>query len=97
MPVGKGIGIDKGTKADMQKWIQSYRGRVRLAISETHAAGIPVCEPFKKETGMRAYAHINANGILKRNSFSQDGVLIEGNRVMDALQALREKNEGGSA
>ncbi|MAS87832.1 MAG: radical SAM protein [Micavibrio sp.] len=97
VPVGKGVGIDKETEADMQKWVQNYQGSVRLAISETHTAGIPVCEPFEKETGISAYAHIDANGTLKRNSFGQDGILIEGDNIMDALQALREKNEGGNA
>lgn len=97
VPVGKGVGIDKDTEADMQKWVQNYQGSVRLAISETHTAGIPVCEPFEKETGLSAYAHIDASGTLKRNSFGQDGVLIEGDNIMDALQALKEKNEEGSA
>ncbi len=97
VPVGKGVGIDKDTETDMQKWVQNYQGSVRLAISETHTAGIPVCEPFEKETGISAYAHIDANGTLKRNSFGQDGILIEGDNIMNALQALREKNnEGGS-
>ncbi|MCC6597650.1 MAG: radical SAM protein [Alphaproteobacteria bacterium] len=96
VPVGKGVGIDKDTEADMQKWVQNYQGSVRLAISETHTAGIPVCEPFEKETGVSAYAHIDANGTLKRYSFGQDGILIEGDNIMDALQALREKNEGAN-
>lgn len=97
MSVGKGVGIDKDTEIDMQNWIKSYQGSVRLAISETHITGVPVCEPFEKETGISAYAHIDANGTLKRNSFGQDGILIEGDNIMDALQALREKNEGESA
>ncbi|MCG8097108.1 MAG: radical SAM protein [Candidatus Thiodiazotropha endolucinida] len=92
MPVGKGVGIDKATMAAMQKWIQNYQGNLRLAISETHTAGIPVCEPFEKETGLSAYAHIDANGVLKRNSFEKDGVLVKGVNIMDAMQALREKN-----
>ncbi|MGO2242323.1 MAG: radical SAM protein [Halomonas sp.] len=93
--VGKGVGINKDTEIDMQKWIQGYKGRVRLAISETHIAGVPVCEPFEKETGLSAYVHIDASSRLRRNSFGQDGVLIEGDNIMDALQVLREKNEGG--
>jgi MoaA/NifB/PqqE/SkfB family radical SAM enzyme len=92
--VGKGTGIDKSTEIDMQTWIQNYRGNVRLAISETHTKGILVCEPFEKETGISAYTHIDANGILKRNSFAQDGVLIENKNILSALQVLREENEG---
>ncbi|WP_231759455.1 radical SAM protein [Microbulbifer elongatus] len=91
--VGRGVGIDNDTAADMQNWIQAYQGNARLAISETHVTGIPVCEPFEKETGVSAYAHIDASGILRRNSFAQDGVLIEGEDIMDALQVLREKNK----
>lgn len=92
MPVGKGAGIDKDTENDMQKWIHSYQGRVRLAISETHAAGVLVCQPFEKETGVSAYAHIDASGILRKNSFDRDGILIEGGDIMDSLRVLREKN-----
>ncbi len=92
VPVGKGVGIDGFTERTMQKWIRNYRGNVRLAISETHVDGIPVCEPFEIETGISAYAHIDANGTLKRNSFGQDGVLIEGDKIMNALQILKEKN-----
>lgn len=95
--VGKGVGIDKDTEMDMQKWIQSYQGSVRLAISETHTTGVPVCEPFEKETGISAYAHIDANGTVKRNSFVQNGVLIESDNIMDALQALRQTSERGNA
>ncbi len=94
--VGKGVGIDIDTEIHMQKWIQGYKGSVRLAISETHTTGVPVCEPFEKETGVSAYAHIDASGNLRGNSFVHDGVLIEGDNIMDALQVLREKSEGGS-
>lgn len=92
--VGRGVGIDKLTENVMQKWIRNYRGKVRLAISETHTDGIPVCEPFEMETGISAYAHIDARGTLKTNSFSQCGVLIDDAYIMDALQILRDKNLG---
>jgi len=51
---GKGIVIDANTKQIMQEWIRKYRGKVRLAISENHTDGIPICEPFKKEIGLNA-------------------------------------------
>jgi hypothetical protein len=76
----------------MQKWIRNYRGKVRLAISETHTDGIPICEPFEMETGVSAYAHIDARGTLKKNSFSQDGILIDDVNIMSALQTLRDNN-----
>lgn len=90
--VGRGVGIDELTEHVMQKWIRNYRGKARLAISETHTDGIPVCEPFEMETGVSAYAHIDAQGILKRTSFDQNGILIEDVKIMSALQILRDNN-----
>ncbi|MBA3011723.1 MAG: radical SAM protein [Proteobacteria bacterium] len=90
--VGRGISIDESTERAMQKWIRDYRGKVRLSISETHTDGIPVCEPFEMENGISAYAHIDARGVLKTNSFVQDGVLINDVEIMDALQILRDSN-----
>ena len=89
--VGKGIGIDENTKHAMQKWIHNYQGKLRLAISENHTDGIPICEPFEMETGINAYAHIDARGILKETSFDKNGVFIGDVEIMCALQKLRNK------
>lgn len=92
VPVGRGVSIDAHTEHTMQEWIRDYHGKVRLAISETHTDNIPVCEPFEMETGISAYAHIDAIGILKINSFNKDGVLINDLEIMDALQILRDRS-----
>ena len=92
VPVGRGKGIDDNTNRVMQEWVRNYLGDVRLAISETHTDGIPVCEPFEMETGISSYVHIDAMGILKTNSFSQDGVLVNHLKIMDALKILRDRS-----
>ena len=78
----------------MQSWIRNYRGKVRLAISEDHTDGIPVCEPFKTEIGVNAYMHIDAKGFLKKSSFEQSGVMIDFDKIMGAVEILVTQGRG---
>ncbi|MBL1146184.1 MAG: radical SAM protein [Proteobacteria bacterium] len=93
--VGRGKGIDAETLQSMKKWIQNYRGRVRLAVSENHTEGLPVCQPFKYEEGLRAYAHIDAQSVLKKTSFDRDGIFINGEGIMGAVEALGKQEKMG--
>ena len=88
IPVRLAPGIDEQTKHQLRAWVTRYRGRPRLAISETHADGFPTCEPLPDERGLRAYAHIDAGGILKATSFDGAGVEIGTGRGIDALGRL---------
>ena len=88
---GKDSGIDETTKTCLQRWINGYNGNIPLAISEDGVEGIPLCNPFKSETGLTAFAHINASGILQRTSFDSAGVLIQGEGVMAALDKLNQE------
>jgi hypothetical protein len=68
-------GIDRETLSALKMWIGQYRGRIPLAISASHADEVG-CGIHSEERGVRAYAHIDAGGFLKRSSFDTEGVLI---------------------
>lgn len=87
-PVSGRGGIDNRTSRSLRNWVNSYRGTIPLCVSEASADGLPTCNPLKQDTGLRAYAHIDASGVLKRSSFDEDGVIIDGGEVMQALKAL---------
>lgn len=80
-------GIDRDTRDALIGWVQNFNSNIRLAVSESDADCFPVCDPLRKEKGMRSYAHIDAFGVLKRSSFDRDGVLI-GTNIFQALEEL---------
>jgi sulfatase maturation enzyme AslB (radical SAM superfamily) len=84
---GRG-GIDSRTSCALAAWVSSYRGPVPLTVSEAGAAGLPTCDPLPGEAGLRAYAHIDASGTLKRSSYDQAGVPIGPAGVAEALRRL---------
>lgn len=86
-------GIDQETSEALARWVDGYRGPVLLAVSEDAMAGLPICDPFSEEPGLRGYAHIDAHGTLKRSSYTSEGVRIDDQGVMHALALL---NEGGT-
>lgn len=90
-PVRGHSGIDDRTRQALHQWVSRYRGPVPLAVSEAGANGLPTCEPLSGETGLRAYAHIDASGVLKRSSYENDGVVIGDGGVMRALGELRSR------
>jgi hypothetical protein len=62
---------------------------LRLSVSEKSAEGLPTCNPFTNETGLEAYAHIDAHGVLKQTSFELEGIPIGSKGVLSALTELR--------
>jgi hypothetical protein len=91
-PTARQSGIDDRTVHALAQWIDSYRGRVPLAVSEDAAAGLPICDPFSAESSLRGYAHIDARGTLKRSSYASEGEPIGEQGVIHALEIL---NAGG--
>lgn len=77
----------------LQDWVSSYRGKVRLAVSEAGASGLPTCDPLPDERGLQAYAHIDASGMLRASSYSPACVKIENADVLSALKRLRNTFE----
>jgi pyruvate-formate lyase-activating enzyme len=93
-PVGAQPGIDARTLCALRSWIGRRQGRVPLAIGESHGDWIG-CENPSREQGLRAYAHIDANGMLKRSSYEKTGVVIERGGVMEALRLLESGTTEG--
>jgi MoaA/NifB/PqqE/SkfB family radical SAM enzyme len=91
---GRG-GIDATTTEALQRWVRSYQGEVRLSVSEAGACGLPTCDPLPGERGLRAYAHIDASGVLKRSSYDSVGVHIGPEGVMRTLQTLSDTGADG--
>ncbi len=85
---GRG-GIDEKTREALQRWVRYYHGSVPLAVSESGAVGLPSCNPLDGESGLRAYAHIDASGVLKASSYEIDGVSIGQGGLVQALDTLR--------
>ena len=91
VPVGRGCEIDVETSRKLTKWVQGYRGRLPLAVSEYGAEGLPTCDPLIAEQGLNSYAHITASGELRFNSYESNGIKITKNGVIAALDQLRER------
>lgn len=92
-PVRGAGGIDSHTAHALSCWVAQYRGATPLTVSEAGADGLPTCNPFVDETGLRAYAHIDASGVIKHSSYDRSGVAIGTKSVMRALEMLRMRQE----
>ncbi len=77
----------------LQAWVSNYRGKVRLAVSEVGASGLPTCDPLPDERGLQSYAHIDASGMLRASSYSPVGAKIGDAGVLSALQQLKNTFE----
>lgn len=89
-PADPGSGIDYVTMIRLRKWVNGYRGSIPLAVSEGDNEGFPTCDPLSAESGLAAFAHIDASGIIKRTSFDQSGISIQENGVIAALDKLKK-------
>jgi len=92
-PVNGRSGFDHRTAHSFRSWVARYQGEVPLVVSEAGSDGLGVCDPFAGETGLRTYAHIDANGIIKRSSFATAGVAIGTGGVIRALEKLKNQQE----
>ncbi|BED99905.1 hypothetical protein VAWG001_15200 [Aeromonas dhakensis] len=81
--------IDGIVSQALQDWVYNYKGKVRLAVSEAGASGLPTCDPLPNERGLQAYAHIDASGMLRASSYSPVGTKIGDVGVLSALEQLR--------
>ena len=83
-------GVSRALSARLEDWVRSYAGPVRLAISEAGADGLPTCDPLPGEKGLRAYAHIDASGMLRASSYATAATPIGESGVMAALDRLQK-------
>ncbi len=93
IPTNNNAGIDISTLQALQRWVSTYSGSIPLTISEVGSEGMPIANPLPKETGLRAFAHIDASGILKRSSYDSQGVSIGPEGIMKTLQLLSSVEE----
>ena len=89
--MGGVIKVNESCLSQLKQWILSYKGNLRLAISEGNEIDLPICDALPNETGLSAYAHIDAMGFLKRNSYHATGMPIK-HSVLDALKLLSESH-----
>ena len=85
------------TLKTMQEWVLTYRGTVPVTVSEEGSYGLPVCQPLKGESGLSAFAHVDASSVLKRRSYDAVGVPIEELGIMSAMRKLRRGEEAITA
>ena len=88
MPVRRVPAASVETFEGLRRWVDGYKGPLKLCINESSAEGFPTCDPLMQERGLRAYAHIDAMGVLKPSSYSETGVQLSDGGVLQALDEL---------
>ncbi|UQB90480.1 MULTISPECIES: radical SAM protein [Mycobacterium] len=81
-------GITSHALAALHRWIESYPGPVPLALGSGDAGHLAIAEPLPKEIELRAYAHIDASGMLRRTSYDPTGEAIDHRGVIAAIRRL---------
>lgn len=84
-------GMDSTVTGRLHEWIGAYRGPVPLAISEGDAGSLVTAVPLPHEIGLRAYAHIDASGVLRRTSYDPLGETIDDHGVLTAVDRLQRE------
>ena len=85
------------TMRGLQRWVDGYRGPLKLCINEAHTEGFPTCDPLAAEGGLRAYAHIDATGTIKPTSYHSTGIVVGEGGVLEALDLLAKDIGGRTA
>nr|WP_171046573.1 radical SAM protein [Pseudarthrobacter sp. NamE5] len=84
-------GIGESARNEMTRWLASHRpSKIRVGISRmADLSGIALADAFPMEDRLSAHAHIDANGYLRADAFTDQRIPIQGS-VIDALTELRE-------
>lgn len=96
-PTATTPGVDELSIARMAAWVEAYRGPVPLAISESTAAALRETAAAPGEAGLRAYAHVDAGGVLRPSSFDVIGVPVGSEGIIGAVRTLQSHLLGGTA
>lgn len=88
MPVRSVLAASVDALQGLRRWVEGYKGPLKLCINQSSAEGFPICDPLVQERGLRAYAHIDATGVLKPSSYSDTGVQLSDGDVLQALDQL---------
>lgn len=93
-PVGKGVKISDSALHSLHNWILNYQGSLKLTLSAFYEKQLNGINPLTKESPEYAYAHIDAEGRIKKTSFDKSGIRIDSRGVMRAFnRLLKLKNE----
>jgi len=97
MPARSVLAASVDTLQVLRCWVDGYKGPLKLCINESSAEGFPTCDPLGDERGLRAYAHIDAMGVLKASSYAGTGVQLGEGGVVQALdQLVHDLTEGNT-
>ncbi|MBK8972114.1 MAG: radical SAM protein [Hahellaceae bacterium] len=92
--VGKGRQINPTSKARLQDWVAGYSGKLQLSVGARNANDFPTTIPLQQEPPELAFAHIDADGVLKRTSFDNAGYKIDQKGVIAAFSSLCYQQAG---
>jgi hypothetical protein len=88
-PTDTRAGADVEVGVGMREWMAAHHGQVRLATGEQDAGQLLTAQPLPNETGLRAYAHIDATGRLRATSYNNHSVPIDDRGVLAACLDLQ--------
>jgi MoaA/NifB/PqqE/SkfB family radical SAM enzyme len=69
-------GIDQDHLSQLRNWVHQSRYKIRLAISASLSDGFPICGFGEQDQSLLRYLHIDAKGILKNSSFTNEGFSV---------------------
>lgn len=92
-PVARHSPPKQETLAALSRWARSYAGPLRLSTSAPAVPGLPTLLTHTDTDDLRAYAHIDSVGVLKRTSFAPGGLHIGSNGVISTLRRLKMTTE----
>ncbi|MEY2244859.1 radical SAM protein [Streptomyces sp. BF23-18] len=78
--------------AALHRWAAAYRGPVPLTLAEGDSGPLPLAQPLPRETGLHAYAHLDATGTLRRTSYHSAGEPVDDRGILAALDRLQQKD-----
>ncbi|MFE1296597.1 radical SAM protein [Streptomyces sp. NPDC058731] len=76
----------------LHRWAAAYQGPVALTLAEGDTGSLPLAQPLPRETGLRAYAHVDASGTLRRTSYHLAGEPVDDRGILAALDRLQQKD-----
>ncbi|WP_155920394.1 radical SAM protein [Methylobacter luteus] len=85
-PVGLGQKIDLVSLEALYSWVADYKGNLRLSISSRYREMVETQLALEKEPEHMAFAHVDAEGVLKRTSFDSTGFKIGNAGLLAAFQ-----------
>lgn len=84
-------GASGNVVAALHEWVRNYRGPVPIALGEGEIGPLAIAAPLPRETGLRAYAHIDASATLRETSYHADGEAIDSRGVLAAIDRLQQR------